>query len=91
MVDEEKLNFPLTLRKWQPGDSMKPLGMKGMAKKIQDILVDKKVPLIEKQDQWILCSDQEIIWLVNQCVSESVKINSKTKKILIIENLNINT
>jgi tRNA(Ile)-lysidine synthase len=41
--DNEKIVWPLTLRGLQPGDRMRPRGGKG-SRKLQDILVDAKVP-----------------------------------------------
>lgn len=79
--DLAKLSFPLKLRKWSSGDKMKPLGMKGQ-KKISDILVDMKVPLIEKENCFVLESNQKIVWLVGYKVSEEFKIDSNTKQVI---------
>ena len=84
-LDYEKIKFPLILRAWQAGDSIKPLGMKGMSKKIQDIFTDKKVALPNKKNSMMLVSNKEIIWLVNQCISETVKVTNNTKSMLQIE------
>ena len=37
------ISMPIAARSWRPGDRMRPRGMKG-SKKLQDILVDRKVP-----------------------------------------------
>jgi tRNA(Ile)-lysidine synthase len=82
--DLEKLQFPLTLRKWQQGDKIKPLGMKG-SKKISDILIDNKIPLHEKENVFVLESNNEIIWLIGKVISDNFKITSKTKEVFRIE------
>jgi tRNA(Ile)-lysidine synthase len=64
VLDGDKIKFPLTLRRWRPGDSFQPLGMKG-TKKISDYLINNKVPLPDKQHTWILESAGKIAWLVN--------------------------
>ena len=74
----EKLSFPLELRKWKSGDKMKPLGMKGN-KKISDILIDKKIPLTEKEKTYVLISNNEIIWLVGVTISDDYKVISPFK------------
>lgn len=79
--DFEKLKFPLTIRPWQQGDKIKPLGMKGH-KKVSDILIDKKVSLPEKEKVWVVISSNEIIWVSGLVVSEDFKINSQTKGVL---------
>ncbi len=43
-LDLDLLRFPLTVRRWKPGDRFSPLGMTGM-KKISDLLTDLKVPV----------------------------------------------
>ena len=74
----EKLSFPLELRKWKSGDKMKPLGMKGN-KKISDILIDKKIPLTEKEKTYVLISNNKIIWLVGVTISDDYKVISPLK------------
>lgn len=79
MADADKLCFPLILRHWRIGDTMAPLGMTGR-KKISDILIDEKTPLHKKDEIMVLCSGDEIVWLVGVRVAESIKITKKTKK-----------
>jgi len=81
-VDAAKIQFPLTLRKWQIGDQMQPLGMKHQ-KKISDILINNKVDNLTKANTYVLCNaNHEIIWLINQRVSESFKIEANCKNVL---------
>lgn len=81
-LDAAQLQFPLQLRIWRDGDAFVPLGMKG-EKKVSDFLIDKKVPLHEKQTQWVLQSGDDIVWLVGQRIDERYKITSRTKKLMI--------
>ena len=78
---EEIVNSEFVLRLWQEGDSFQPLGMKGN-KKISDFLIDKKVNQFKKENQVVLTANEEIIWLCGQRISETVKINDKTKRFL---------
>jgi tRNA(Ile)-lysidine synthase len=81
-VDAAKIQFPLTLRKWQIGDQMQPLGMKHQ-KKISDILIDNKVDNLSKSNTYVLCNaSNEIIWLINQRVSENFKIEANCNNVL---------
>lgn len=41
-VDEDKLHFPLVLRKWESGDSFQPFGMNGKTKKVSKLFKDEK-------------------------------------------------
>ena len=57
---------------------MKPLGLIG-EKKISDILIDKKIPLPDKSNFYILESNGEIVWLIGLVINEYFKISDETK------------
>ncbi len=78
--DKEKLQFPLTIRKWKNGDYFYPLGMKGK-KKLSDFFVDQKLNLFEKEDAWIMLSGDDIIWVINQRIDDRFKISDTTKTV----------
>ena len=82
--DYEKLKFPLLLRKWKKGDFFFPFGMKGK-KKLSDYFVDKKYSLIDKENAWLLCSGQNIIWIVGERTDNRYRIDEKTKYVLIVK------
>ena len=84
-VDEDKLMFPLVLRRWKQGDSFQPFGMEGKSKKVSKFFKDNKLSLIEKRNTWILCSDNQIVWIVGLRQDERFKIESSTKEILKIQ------
>ena len=64
-VDKEKLKFPLTVRKWQEGDYFCPAGIDGK-KKVSKYFKDEKFSLSEKENTWLLVSDQEIVWIIGK-------------------------
>jgi tRNA(Ile)-lysidine synthase len=82
-LDYEKLQFPLKIRKWKPGDAFIPLGMKGK-KLLSDFFIDQKFSAAEKQNTWLLVSKNEIVWIIGHRISDKFKITEKTKTILII-------
>ena len=81
--DCEKITFPLTIRKPKTGDTFIPLGMKGR-KKLSDFFIDQKFTQIEKENTWLLCSSDEIIWIINHRISDTCKITPETQKVLAI-------
>jgi tRNA(Ile)-lysidine synthase len=85
-VDEDKISFPLTIRKWQEGDVFYPSGMQGK-KKVSKYFKDQKFSLINKQNQWLLCSNDEIVWIINQRADQRFLADDNTKNILKIETL----
>jgi len=80
-LDAEKIKEPLSLRKYQAGDWFIPYGMKGK-KNISDYLTDKKFSLLQKQEQWVLCSGKDIVWLVGERIDNRYCIVEKTKRIM---------
>ena len=83
-LDADKLIFPLTLRKWAPGDRFRPFGMLGM-KKLSDFLIDIKMPLPDKEQQMVLLSGDNIIWVVGQRIDDRFAVTDSTKKIYFVE------
>ena len=78
-IDSQKLQFPLILRHWKPGDAFTPLGMKGKKQKLQDFFSNRKINRLEKNKIWILENgDQKIIWVVGYRISEQFKIKEST-------------
>nr|WP_245224667.1 tRNA lysidine(34) synthetase TilS [Pseudozobellia sp. WGM2] len=80
-VDKDALNYPLTIRNWQNGDYFHPLGMRGK-KKLSKYFKDEKVDILTKEQQWLLCSQNEIVWVIGRRADERFKVTDKTKKIL---------
>ncbi len=80
-VDREKLKYPLIVRKWQEGDYFYPLGMNGK-KKLSKYFKDEKLSLVAKERVWLLCSGNDIIWIINYRADNRFKIQPQTKQIL---------
>jgi tRNA(Ile)-lysidine synthase len=83
-VDKNALKYPLQVRKWKKGDYFYPLGFKGK-KKLSKFFKDEKVPVTLKNSQWLLCSGEDIVWIIGKRADERFKVASDTKTILRIE------
>lgn len=81
MFDLDKLSFPLTMRKWNEGDKFQPLGMKGQ-KLISDLLVDLKVSRFDKDDVQVLCSANEVVWVVGYRISDKFRVDAESTSII---------
>ncbi|MNQ24792.1 tRNA(Ile)-lysidine synthase [compost metagenome] len=84
-VDEDKLQFPLVLRHWREGDSFQPFGMEGKSKKVSKLFKDEKLSLIEKENTWLLCSNNQIVWVLGIRQDDRFKIDNTTKNLLKIQ------
>ena len=87
-VDAEKLSFPLTIRSWKKGDYFYPFGMK-TKKKVSNFFTDLKIDLFEKQKIRFLCSQNQIVWIINYRADDRFKINEHTKSYYIFKSLTL--
>jgi tRNA(Ile)-lysidine synthase len=84
-VDQQKLKYPLHLRKWQEGDYFYPLGLAGK-KKLSKFFKDEKLSLFAKQKIWLLCdADDHIVWVIGYRMDHRYKISDSTKTKVKIE------
>ena len=84
VVDRSKLVFPLKIRKWTAGDKMQPLGMTG-TKKISDILIDLKISRAQKEQTYVLLSEDKVVWLIGHRLDERFKVTDEYIKLLRIK------
>ena len=82
-LDADKVVLPLTVRKWRQGDKFVPFGMKGK-KKVSDYLTDRKFSLFQKENQYVVCSADRIVWLVGERSDDRFRVTEDTKRVLII-------
>ncbi|MCB0446146.1 MAG: tRNA(Ile)-lysidine synthetase, partial [Gelidibacter sp.] len=61
-----------------------PSGMKGK-KKLSKYFKDEKLSLIDKENSWLLCSNNTIVWIVGKRADARFMVTEKTKQILKIE------
>ena len=84
VLNYDKLEFPLTIRNWKEGDWFIPSGMKGK-KKLSDYFIDNKFSLIEKKRCFVLCSNNEIVWIVGHRIDERYKFVDGLEKAYICQ------
>lgn len=83
-LDASKLQFPLKIRTWMPGDRFTPLGM-DKSKKLQDFFVDEKVPRSVRKRVPIVESAGEIVWVVGYRISNKFKLEEETENVVVLE------
>lgn len=83
-VDKSLLKYPLKLRQWQEGDYFYPLGMSGK-KKLSKYFKDEKLSLIDKENVWLLCSNNAVVWVVQRRADNRFKVTETTKQIMRIQ------
>jgi tRNA(Ile)-lysidine synthase len=83
-VDEDKIQFPLIIRKKQEGDIFQPSGMEGK-KKLSKYFKDEKYSLVDKEKQWILASNDKVVWVIGKRADQRFLANNTTHNIIKIE------
>lgn len=92
-MDASELNWPLEIRRWEPGDTFKPLGLNGR-QKISDHLTNRKIPTVSREKALVLCGSDGTIYAIiypdnadigeNGAISDTVKCAPYTKTYLTI-------
>lgn len=71
--------LPVTVRPWQHGDRLQPLGMLGQTN-VSDVLTQAKVPHALRPSALILTREHDgcVLWVIGHKVSEPLRLNLST-------------
>ena len=84
--DRSRVNSTIVLRRWRNGDWFIPFGMKGR-KLVSDYMTDRKLNLLEKERQLILCNgtaDGDVMWVVGQRTDDRFRVGRDTELQLVL-------
>jgi tRNA(Ile)-lysidine synthase len=77
----DKIQGELCLRKWRKGDFFWPSGMIGR-KLLSDYFTDLKLLPHEREEQWILTCDKEVVWIVNRRIDRRFAAFQDSKNVM---------
>ena len=77
LLDARAASGPLALRSRRPGDRYRPLGAPG-ERKLQDLLVDLKVPRADRDRVPVLTCGDRVAWVAGHRVDERFKLTGHT-------------
>ncbi len=80
-LDADALGSQVTVRSRRPGDRLRPLGLGG-ERKLQNILVDAKVPQEERDAVPIVCASWGIAWVVGHRMDERAALREGSRRAL---------
>ncbi len=79
------VRLPLSVRNRRPGDRFRPLGAPG-SRKLQDVLVDRKVPRFRRDRVPIVVdADGNIVWVAGVAVAHGCRVTAPGDGVLILE------
>jgi len=84
LVDASGVGTRLIVRSRRPGDRLRPLGAPGR-KKVQDVLVDRKVPRDDRDALPIVTTESgEIVWVAGQVLAEPFRVTPLTTSVVVL-------
>jgi tRNA(Ile)-lysidine synthase len=83
-VDARSVQGVVEVRGPRPGDRVRPLGMAG-SRKLQDVLVDLRVPAAARPTTPLVVCDGRVIWVCGLLVAEEGRITAETTRIIRLE------
>ena len=83
-IDFMKIKEPLILRKPQSKDYFYPTGMQGK-KSVSKYFKDEKYSIYDKENQWLLVSNKDIVWIVGKRLDSRFAASNKSIKVLEIK------
>jgi len=84
LFDYDKICLPLQVRSRRPGDRLHPSGLGGKSKKLQDLLVDAKIPRQQRDTVPLLCSGAHILWVMGMRIDQRFLAQTDTKQRLLV-------
>lgn len=84
-LQASRLMLPLTVRSRRPGDRLRPLGGPG-ERKLQDLLVDRKIPLADRDFLPIVVDGEgRIVWVAGVTLADQVRVTAPEDGMVILE------
>jgi tRNA(Ile)-lysidine synthase len=85
-VAASALRLPLAVRSRRRGDRFRPLGMAGKTRKLQDVLVDRKVARDQRDGlPLVVDSDERIVWVVGHAVGEDFRVTEASQGVILLK------
>ncbi len=80
-LDYDAAGACLHVRARRPGDRLQPLGM-AEEKKLQDFMVDEKIPRAQRDEVPLVVSERGILWVVGWRIADWAKVTDATARVL---------
>lgn len=80
------LALPLAVRSRAAGDRLRPAGMGGRGRKLQDLFVDRKIPRqIRDSVPLVVDGNDRIVWVVGEAVTEDFRVTEPSRGVIFLK------
>ena len=87
IIDAAAAVAGLAVRSRRPGDWIRPLGLRGR-KKLQDVLVNRKVPRHERDRVPLVVDARDrILWVAGHVVSQDARVTDRTRSVVVLKRI----
>ena len=87
IIDGAAAGPGLAVRSRRPGDWIRPLGLRGRTK-LQDVLVNRKVPRHERDRVPLVVDARDrILWVAGHVVSQDARVTDRTRSVVILKRI----
>ena len=84
VIDADRVDRPLSLRYWRPGDRFQPLGMSG-SRKLSDYFQERGLPAPKRKRALLLCMGDTVLWVVGGQPAATAAGTPTTQRWLVVE------
>lgn len=81
--DIDKIEGEIQIRKWEIGDRIYPIGLRG-SKLISDIITDAKIPNIQRKEQFVIIDNSKILACAGLCIDSRAIASENSKQIICV-------
>jgi tRNA(Ile)-lysidine synthase len=90
-LDAKAFGQQTILRSRRPGDRFFPLGLNGRSKKVNEFMIDQKIPANLRDRIPLVVSNQQIIWICGYRPAEQARISDTTRQVVHLKFESINS
>jgi tRNA(Ile)-lysidine synthase len=80
-LDADKVGARLILRPRQPGDRFRPLGMGGHTMRVNEFMINRRLPAGVRSTWPLLAGENGIVWVCGLRIDETAAITPDTRRI----------
>lgn len=83
-LDADALGGEVEIRAWREGDRIRPLGLEGGSKSLQDLFTDSRVPRSLRRRLPVVVAGERIAWVAGLAVSEEFRLGPLSRSSAVI-------